>query len=169
MATAGHNDGIRVLDDFACAAIPAADLPAPNSAGRGVNTGVGVRIAGERIKRTEFIQTERYVVAIEVEMMVPPDDQSEPCFESETVRFLKEVKERAQHGELTWLKQHGKVYVAVGIQRVTDFRTDAEKQAAQARFEQHFGSVNMGTPTGTENDAIDADLAREYGENHEDT
>jgi hypothetical protein len=114
MATAGQNDGIQVLDEFACTAIPAADMPAPNSAGRGVNAGIEVRIAGERIKRTEFVQTERYVVAIEVEMVIPPDDASEPCYAAETVKFLKEVKERAERGELNWLKQHGKVYAAVG-------------------------------------------------------
>jgi hypothetical protein len=72
-----------------------------------------MRIAGKRIKRTRLIQTERYVVAVEVEMVIPPDDPSEPCYESETVQFLKEVKERAQRADLPWLKQHGKVYAAI--------------------------------------------------------
>jgi len=31
-----------------------------------------------------------------------------------------------------------------------------------------FGSVSLGHPTGSENDGIDADLAREYGSTHED-
>ena len=72
-----------------------------------------MRISGERIKRTRLIQTERYVVAVQVEMVVPADDPSEPCYEAETVKFLREVKERAERDELNWLKQHGKVYAAV--------------------------------------------------------
>ena len=44
-----------------------------------------MRIPGPRIKRTRLIQTDKYVVAVEVEMVVPADDPSEPCYESETV------------------------------------------------------------------------------------
>jgi hypothetical protein len=73
-----------------------------------------MKISGERIKKTRLIQTEAYVVAVEVEMVIPPDDPSEPCYEPETVKFLREVRERAERGELNWLKQHGKVYAAVG-------------------------------------------------------
>jgi hypothetical protein len=73
-----------------------------------------MQIAGERLKRTRLIQTDKYVVAVEVEMVIPPDDPSEPCYEAETVQFLREVKERAEHDELSWLQKHGKVYAAVG-------------------------------------------------------
>ena len=48
-------------------------------------------------------------------------------------------------------------------------RTDAEKQAARERFERHFGEVNLGHPTGVDNESIDADLAREYSSTHEET
>jgi hypothetical protein len=73
-----------------------------------------MRIPGERIKRTKLVQTEKYVVAVEVEMVIPPDDPSEPCYESETVQLLREIKERAEAGDLAWLTKHGKVYAAVG-------------------------------------------------------
>ena len=72
-----------------------------------------MRIPGERIKRTRLIQTDKYVVAVEVDMVIPADDPREPCYEAETVNLLREVKERAERGELDWLKQHGKVYSAV--------------------------------------------------------
>jgi hypothetical protein len=72
-----------------------------------------MRVPGERTKRTRLIQTEKYVVAVEVEMVIPADDPGEPCYEAETVRFLQEVRERAEQGDLAWLKQHGKVYAAV--------------------------------------------------------
>jgi hypothetical protein len=71
-------------------------------------------LAGQRVKRTRLIQTEKYVVALEVEMVIPIDDPSEPCYESETVQLLKEVKERAERGDLDWLTRKGKVYAAVG-------------------------------------------------------
>jgi hypothetical protein len=54
-----------------------------------------------------------------------------------------------------------------GKPKRVDTRTDAEKQAARERFERHFGSVDLGHPIGTDNEAIDADLAREYGSTHE--
>jgi hypothetical protein len=73
-----------------------------------------MRIAGERVKRTRLIQTDRFVVAVEVELVIPPDDPSEPCYEAETVNLLKEVKERAEHGDVAWLARHGKVYAALG-------------------------------------------------------
>jgi hypothetical protein len=77
-----------------------------------------MRIEGQRVKRTRLIQTNRYVVAVDVEMVIPDDDPSEPCYEAETVKHLKEVRERAEVGDVAWLKQHGKVYEAVGSESV---------------------------------------------------
>jgi hypothetical protein len=53
------------------------------------------------------------VVAVEVEMVIPSDEPSEPCYESETVRLLQEIKEHAEQGDLKWLSSKGKVYAAV--------------------------------------------------------
>ena len=69
-------------------------------------------IPGRRIKRTRLIQAEKFVVAVEVEMVVPVDD-AEPCYEAETVQFLRQVKERADQGDVAWLKKRGKVYAAL--------------------------------------------------------
>src|SRR5690349_7986517 len=46
-------------------------------------------------------------------------------------------------------------------------RTEAELQAARARFESHFGEIDLSHPTGADNATIDADLAREYADTHE--
>jgi hypothetical protein len=46
--------------------------------------------------------------------------------------------------------------------------TEAEKKAARERFERHFGEVNLGYATGADNEGIDADLARDYADSHED-
>jgi hypothetical protein len=72
-----------------------------------------MRIEGKRLKRTRLIQRGRYVVAVEVEMVVPPDDPSEPCYEAETVSLLQQVAEHAQRGDVDWLREHGTVYELV--------------------------------------------------------
>jgi hypothetical protein len=74
-----------------------------------------VRIPGERLRRVRWVHTDRYVVAVEVEMVIPADDPSEPCYEAETVQLLREVEEHARNGDIEWLRQHGKVYEAVGV------------------------------------------------------
>ncbi len=56
---------------------------------------------------------------------------------------------------------------AGGLQDPRSRRTEAEKQAARERFEGHFGAVNLGYPTGADNESIDADLAREHTDPHE--
>ena len=73
-----------------------------------------MRIPGQRVKRTRLIQTERFVVAVEVEMVIPMDDQSEPCYESETIGLLRDIKEHAENGDINWLAKHGKVNAAMG-------------------------------------------------------
>ncbi len=35
------------------------------------------------------------------------------------------------------------------------------------KLRRHFGAVDLGAPTGADNEQIDADLARFYGEDHE--
>lgn len=72
-----------------------------------------MRIPGKRIKRQRLVQTDKYVVAVEVEMVFPIDDPSEPCYESETIHLLREVQEHAERGDLGWLQNRGKVYAAV--------------------------------------------------------
>lgn len=72
-----------------------------------------MRIPGTRMKRVRWVHTERYVVAVEVEAVIPVDDPSEPCYEPETVQFLREVEQRARQGEVEWLKRHGRVYEVV--------------------------------------------------------
>ncbi len=54
-----------------------------------------MRISGKRVSQTRLVQKGRFVVAVDVEMVTTPDDQSEPCLEAETVNFLKEVSEHA--------------------------------------------------------------------------
>ena len=56
-----------------------------------------------------------------------------------------------------------------GKNKAADTRTEAEKKAANERFRSLFGSVDLGHPIGIDNEQIDADLAREYGDAHEES
>jgi LPS sulfotransferase NodH len=46
--------------------------------------------------------------------------------------------------------------------------TEEESKAAWERLLRHAGSVETGDPHSADNERIDADLAREYANNHED-
>ena len=72
-----------------------------------------MRIPGQRIKRTRLIHTDKLIVAVEVEMVIPIDDPSEPCYESETIQLLREIKEHAERQDVAWLMKKGKVYAAM--------------------------------------------------------
>ena len=43
---------------------------------------------------------------------------------------------------------------------------EAEKETARAKFQRHFGTLNLGSETNLDNDSIDADLVREYASTH---
>jgi hypothetical protein len=56
-------------------------------------------------------------VALEVEMVIPPDDPSEPCYEAETVQLVREIAEHAERGDTAWLQEHGQVYELISSDR----------------------------------------------------
>ena len=72
-----------------------------------------MRIAGQRVNRRRIVQTDRLIVAIKVEMVIPESDPSEPCLESETVALLRQVHDHAVEGDIAWLTAKGKVYQLV--------------------------------------------------------
>lgn len=72
-----------------------------------------MQLPGKRVKRTRLIRTDRYVVAVEVDAIVPDADPSEACYEPDVIELLRQVEAHAKSGDLAWLQQHGKVYRAV--------------------------------------------------------
>jgi hypothetical protein len=72
-----------------------------------------MKLSGKRVQRTRLIRTERFVVAVEVEAVIPDADPSEPCYEPHVVELLRQVESHAKSGDIEWLKQHGKVYTAM--------------------------------------------------------
>jgi hypothetical protein len=71
-------------------------------------------IPGKRIRRIRLVRTDRFVIAVEVEAVIPDADPSEPCYEPATVELLRQVEAHANKGDVAWLKQHGKVYTSLG-------------------------------------------------------
>lgn len=47
-----------------------------------------------------------------------------------------------------------------------DSSAGAKRPAAARRFEEHFGTLDLGQPTGLENASIDRDLAEAYLDSH---
>jgi hypothetical protein len=70
-------------------------------------------LPGKRISRTRLVRTEQFVVAVEVEAVIPDADPSEPVYEPHVVELLREVEAHARSGDVAWLRQHGKVYASV--------------------------------------------------------
>jgi hypothetical protein len=72
-----------------------------------------MQIPGKRIRRTRWVRTDRYIVAVDVEAVIPDADSSEACYEPHTVELLRQIEHHAKSGDVDWLKQHGKVYAAL--------------------------------------------------------
>ena len=70
-------------------------------------------LPGKRIRRTRLVRTDRFIIAVDVEAVIPDADPSEPVFEPNVVELLREVERHAKLGDLEWLTRHGKVYEAV--------------------------------------------------------
>ena len=66
-----------------------------------------------REKRKRWVQRGQYAVEVEVDVIYPGDDPSEPCLEPATVRWLDEVARRAESGDIAYLRTVGRVYQAV--------------------------------------------------------
>ena len=69
-----------------------------------------MRVSGKRVKERQLIERGRLVVAVNVDLVYPDFDPDEPCYESETIEFLREVAERTETGDVDWLRLHGTVY-----------------------------------------------------------
>ena len=69
-----------------------------------------MRISGKRVPLTRLVRGGRFIVAVNIEGVIPPDDPTEPCLEAETVSLLKDVAQHAEQGDRRWLAKHGKVY-----------------------------------------------------------
>ena len=66
-----------------------------------------------REKRKRWVQRGQYAVEVEIEVIYPEDDPSEPCLEPDTVRWLDEVARHAEEGDVEYLHKAGRVFQTV--------------------------------------------------------
>jgi len=70
-------------------------------------------MAERREKRKRWVRRGQYAVEVEVEVVYPEDDPSDPCLEPATVRWLDEVARKAEEGDVGYLQKVGQVFQAV--------------------------------------------------------
>lgn len=70
-------------------------------------------MADQRETRKRWVQRGQYAVEVEVEVVYPEDDPSEPCLEPATVRRLDEIARKAEEGDVEYLQKVGRVFQAV--------------------------------------------------------
>jgi hypothetical protein len=66
-----------------------------------------------REKRKRWVARGDIAVEVEVEVVFPKEDPSEPCLEAATLRHLDEIARRAAQGDVEYLRTVGRVYRAV--------------------------------------------------------
>jgi len=87
-----------------------------------------------------------------------------------TFQVSDEVYEACQQIAAKYGRTEEAVVLEWLVRRISKPRpklTDEESRAAWERLLQHAGAVSSGDPRSADNDRIDADLAREYGNAHE--
>jgi hypothetical protein len=66
-----------------------------------------------REKRKRWVQRGQYAVQVEVEVAYPEDDLTAAYLEPATVRWLAEVAQRAEAGDVEYLQKVGRVFQAL--------------------------------------------------------
>jgi hypothetical protein len=66
-----------------------------------------------RERKKRWVQRGRYAVQVEVEVVYPAEDLTQPCLEPETVRLLDEIARRAERGDVEYLRKVGRVFETV--------------------------------------------------------
>ena len=69
------------------------------------------QIPGRRIRVPKWIHGRLCVVKVEADAVIPDADPSEPCLEPKTLRWLDELQNLADAGDVDALAKHGEVFV----------------------------------------------------------
>jgi hypothetical protein len=106
-------------------------------------------------------------IATNLPHLLPTRDQEQPHPEipAEIFALLQQVQpgtgKQAKERAAAWLARYGP--------KPCLHLTEEERQSAWERLQRHFGAIDLGSPTGADNESIDVDLAREYSSTHEET
>ena len=66
-----------------------------------------------RERRKRWVQRGEYAVEVEVDVIYPDESSEEACLEPATVRWLDEIAQRVERGDIKYLQTVGRVYQAV--------------------------------------------------------
>jgi hypothetical protein len=69
------------------------------------------QIPGRRVRVDKWVHGRLCVVRVEAEAVLPDDDPSEPCLEPATLRWLDQLQEGADKGDVEALAKVGEVFV----------------------------------------------------------
>jgi hypothetical protein len=69
------------------------------------------QIPGRQVRVAKWIHGRLCVVRVEVDAVVPDADPSEPCLEPATLRWLDELQQLADAGDVDALAKVGEVFV----------------------------------------------------------
>jgi hypothetical protein len=72
-----------------------------------------MKMSERRERRKRWVQRGDYAVEVEVEVVYPSEAPSEACLEPATVRWLDEIAQRANAGDVQYLRGVGRVFQAV--------------------------------------------------------
>jgi hypothetical protein len=72
-------------------------------------------MSDRREKRTRWVKRGQFAVEVEIDVVYPTEDPSEPCLEPSTVRMLDEIARRAEAGDIKYLQTKGRVYQALPV------------------------------------------------------
>lgn len=81
---------------------------------------------------------------------------------SEVYDYFREMAAKAGQTPEAWARDRLEAIVPGTV-----FMTSAERAKAVADLMKHAGAVDLGHPTGSDNEQIDRDLADEYASTHE--
>ncbi len=98
--------------------------------------------------------------ALELPGVMTYGQSAEEAVGKAQVLALRVVADRLEHGEPMLLAQQL-------FRVIPESATHDQQEEARLRFRRHFGEVDLGRPNGSDNDSIDDDLVREYGDTHE--
>jgi hypothetical protein len=68
-------------------------------------------LQGRRTKVDRWIHASACVVRVQVDAIIPDADPSEACLEPQTIRFLDDLRSKADRGLINELASVGDVYV----------------------------------------------------------
>ena len=68
-------------------------------------------LPGQRVRIPRWVFGEQYVVQVEVDAILPDDDPTEPCLEPATLRYLDQVQQWINAGDVEELEKAGAVYI----------------------------------------------------------